>query len=136
MIAGFIFQLFFISGGQWYLTVDRTNWSGGKTDINILTLAIAFKGMAIPIYWGLLDNKGGNSNTPKRIAFVQKYINRFGKFCIAGILGDREFIGDDWFRWLLAEEISFHFRIKKNTVTTKARGLAVDIDALFYDLTA
>lgn len=26
-IAGFVFRLFFVSGGQWYLTMDRTNWS-------------------------------------------------------------------------------------------------------------
>ncbi len=25
-IAGFIFKLFFMSGGEWYLTIDRTNW--------------------------------------------------------------------------------------------------------------
>ena len=51
MIAGFIFRLFFVSGGKWYLTIDRTNWKWGDVDINILTLAIAFKGIAIPIYW-------------------------------------------------------------------------------------
>ncbi len=134
LIAGFIFKLFFVNGGQWYLTIDRTNWAWGKSDINILTLAIAFKGTAIPIYWELLDNKGGNSNTPERIALLQKFINRFGKSCIAGVLADREFIGSDWFGWLLAEKISFHIRIKSNTVTTNARGLAIDIDALFYDL--
>lgn len=134
VIAGFIFKLFFVTGGQWYLTIDRTNWQWGKSDINILTLAIAFKGTAIPIYWELLDNKGGNSNTPERIALLQKFINCFGKSCIAGILGDREFIGNDWFEWLLAEKIPFHMRIKSNTITTNSRGLSVDIDALFYDL--
>jgi hypothetical protein len=25
-IAGFIFKLFFVSDGQWYLSMDRTNW--------------------------------------------------------------------------------------------------------------
>lgn len=133
-IAGFIFRLFFVSGGQWYLTLDRTNWKWGKTDINILTLAIAFKGTAIPLYWELLDNKGGNSSTFDRIALVQKFINHFGKGCIAGILADREFIGHDWFGWLLAEKLPFYIRIKRDTITTNSRGLAVDIDALFHDL--
>jgi len=112
MIAGFIFQLFFIAGGQWYLTLDRTNWQWGKSDINILTLAIAFKGIAIPIYWELLDKKG-NSDTQERKAILEKFINRFGKECIAGILADREFIGHDWFAWLLKEKISFYIRVKK-----------------------
>ena len=132
-IAGFIFQLFFVADGRWYLAVDRTNWQWGKSDINILTLAIIFKGTAIPIYWELLDKKG-NSDTPERIALIEKFVARFGRNCIAGILGDREFIGGDWFRWLLNEKISFNIRIRNNTITTNSRGLPIDIDALFYGL--
>lgn len=132
-IAGFIFKLFFISSGQWYLTVDRTNWKWGKSDINILTLAIAFKGAAIPIYWVLLD-KRGNSDTAERIGLMQKFIKNFGKECIAGLLADREFIGEKWFKWLLDEGIPFHIRIKINTLTTNARGQGIDIDALYYGL--
>jgi len=133
VIAGFIFRLFFIRGGKWYLTIDRTNWEWGKSDINILTLAIAFKGIAIPIYWELL-NKKGNSDTPERIALIQKFINQFGKDCIAGIFADREFIGKDWFGWLLEEEISFYIRIKKNVLTTDSRGRIVRIENLFFGL--
>jgi len=133
MIAGFIFRLFFVANGKWYLAIDRTNWQWGKSDINILTLAIVFKGAAIPIYWELLDKKG-NSDTPERITLLQKFVGRFGKDCIAGILADREFIGGDWFKWLLEEKISFYIRIRNNTVTTNSRGLSIDIDALFYGL--
>lgn len=112
MIAAFIFRLFFVRNGEWYLTMDRTNWQWGESDINILTLAIAFKGIAIPIYWELLD-KRGNSDTKERITLVQKFIDNFGKDCIAGLLADREFIGNDWFRWLNDNEISFNIRVKK-----------------------
>jgi len=77
-IAGFIFKLFFVSGGQWYLSMDRTNWRWGKSDINILMLGIVFKGTAIPIYWMLLD-KRGNSDTPERITLIQMFIDHFGK---------------------------------------------------------
>ena len=100
IIAGFIFKLFFKNGGKWYLTMDRTNWKWGKSDINILTLAIAYKGIAIPIYWELLD-KRGNSDTQERIDLITKFTNQFGKDCIAGILADREFVGDDWFACLI-----------------------------------
>jgi len=74
MIAGFIFRLFFVANGKWYLAIDRTNWQWGKSDINILTLAIVFKGAAIPIYWELLDKKG-NSDTPERITLLQKFVD-------------------------------------------------------------
>jgi len=134
-IAGFIFKIFFIQGGSWYLTMDRTNWRWGAADINVLTLGIAYKGAAIPIYWELLD-KRGNSDTSERIALMQKFIDQFGKDSIKGVLADREFIGKDWFAWLLKAAISFDIRIKSNTVTTNARGLSVDIDGLFYDLNA
>jgi hypothetical protein len=133
MIAGFIFGLFFIPNGKLYLTMDRTNWQWGKCDINILTLGIVFKGVAIPIFWVLLDKKG-NSDTPERIALIQRFIGRFGKDCIAGILADREFIGTSWFGWMLSEKIPFYIRVKKNLWTTNSRGLAVKIDKLFYDL--
>lgn len=134
MIAGFIFRIFFVSDGKWYLAIDRTNWQWGKADINILTLAIIFKGTAIPIYWELLDKKG-NSDTLERIALIRKFVDRFGAKCIAGILADREFIGGDWFKWLLNNKIPFYIRIRNNTVATNSQGLEVDIDALFYGLT-
>lgn len=130
MIAGFIFKLFFVYGGKWYLTMDRTNWKWGKSDINILTLAIAYKGIAIPIYWELLD-KRGNSDTAERIALIKKFINHFGKDCIAGILADREFVGDDWFSWLMKEKIFFYIRIKKNFLTTDSRGRSAHVYELF-----
>lgn len=133
MIAGFIFRLFFTSGGRWYLTVDRTNWQWGKSNINILTLAIAFKGIAIPIYWELLDTRG-NSDTPQRIALLQKFINQFGKDSIAAVLADREFVGEDWFAWLLQEKISFYIRIKKNFLTTDSRGRPARVEVLFRGL--
>ena len=63
VIAGFIFRIFFVTGERWYLTMDRTNWKWGKTDINILTLGIAYKGTAIPIYWELLDNSDKPAKT-------------------------------------------------------------------------
>ena len=133
MIAGFIFRMFFTNGGKWYLTIDRTNCKWGKSDINILTLAIAFKGTAIPIYWELL-NKKGNSDTSERIAIIQKFINKFGKNCIAGLLADREFVRGDWFGWLLREKISFYIRIKNKINTTNSRGSPIKIEKLFYDL--
>jgi hypothetical protein len=113
--------------------MDRTNWKWGKADINILTLGIVFKGIAIPIYWELLD-KRGNSNTEERIALIQKFINRFGKSCVAGLLGDREFIGQEWFDWLIKEQIPFWMRIKDNLITTDSRGREIKVKALFRNL--
>jgi hypothetical protein len=65
---------------------------------------------------------------------LKKFIDRFGKNCIAGILGDREFIGSDWFKWLLDERLFFYIRIKKSMITTDSRGRDVAVKALFRDL--
>jgi len=113
--------------------MDRTNWRWGKKDINILMLSIVYKGIAIPLFWDSLPKKG-NSNTAERIKIIERFIKQFGKTMIAGLLADREFVGDDWFNWLLTEGIPFCIRIKGNVITTNARGLEVGIDGLFYDL--
>jgi hypothetical protein len=132
-VAGLLFKLFFIAGEQWYLTVDRTNWKWGESDINVLMLGIVYRGVAIPVYWEVLD-KQGNSDTPERIELIKCFIKQFGKDSIAGIFGDREFIGGEWFAWLLKENIAFYIRVKKNHLTTNSRGLEVEIKGLFYGL--
>jgi hypothetical protein len=99
--------------------MDRTNWRWGKKDINILMLAVAYKGAAIPIYWMLL-NKKSNSSTLERKVLVNRFIKQFGKKHILGLLVDREFIGKKWFEWLKAQEIDFVIRIKKDAKTSSA----------------
>ena len=63
---------------HWVLCLDRTNWQIGKTDVNILLLAVAYRGIAIPIIWTFLD-KRGNSNTEERIMLMERFIKLFGK---------------------------------------------------------
>jgi hypothetical protein len=133
IIAVWVINCFGLAGQALYLSMDRTNWRWGKKDINILMLSVVYKGIAIPLFWTLLT-KRGNSDTPERIEIIQRFIKQFGKSMIAGLLADREFVGDNWFAWLLTEKIPFCIRIKNNVITTNARGLEVNIDALFYDL--
>lgn len=68
-VAWFVMYLFGFVKNDYYLTLDRTNWKWGVANINILMLAIVYKGTAIPVYWILLD-KRGNSNTRERIALM------------------------------------------------------------------
>jgi hypothetical protein len=66
--------------------------------------------------------KKGNSNGKQRIALLQKFIDLFGKVCIEAIVGDREFIGNDWLMFLQSEHIAYHIRIKDNMWFTKLGG--------------
>ena len=51
-----------------------------------------------------------------------------------GYLGDREFIGKDWFAWLIQETIPFYVRIKKDVLTKNHRGKEIKVSWLFYHL--
>lgn len=133
-IARLIFSLFdFGAIDGYYLTMDRTNWSLGKLEINILFLCIEWHGCSIPLIWLLLPHKG-NSSTKHRIALINRFINLFGQSKIKCLLADREFIGSEWLSYLQALDIPFCIRIKKDADTTNARGKSVQVGWLCYDL--
>jgi hypothetical protein len=95
------------------LAMDRTNWKFGETNINILTLAIVYDGVAFPILISMLD-KRGNSHTQERIAMIERYIRLFGYPTIDALLADREFVGENWMRYLNDRKIKYHIRIREN----------------------
>ena len=113
--------------------MDRTNRQWGKSHINLLVLSACYKGVAIPLYWIALDKKG-NSDTKERKQLIDYFLEGLGRDRMLGLLGDREFIGEDWFDYLTKSQIPFDMRVKKNHVTTNSRGLEIDIEALFHDL--
>lgn len=115
IIARWIFSLFFTNVGKLYLTIDRTNWFWGKSKINILTLGVAYEGVAIPLLWELLD-KAGNATGEEHLAIIERFTKIFGKGCIAGVLADREFANKTLFKWLNANRIPFYIRIKEGSM--------------------
>lgn len=107
----------------WVLTMDRTNWKLGESNINILVLAVAHEGMAIPLLWKFLtkeDQEGstvgkrGNSDFNERKILMGQFIGLFGTKRIKALTADREFIGKEWFEWLMDEDIPFVIRIRNN----------------------
>jgi len=61
IIAKFIFSML-PHKPPYRLVMDRTNWKFGSTDINILVLAIVYKGVAFPLLYTMMP-KFGNSST-------------------------------------------------------------------------
>ena len=133
MLAKFIFNLFGFLKGKCYLTLDRTNWEFGCFKINFLVLAVVYKGVAVPLMWTLL-NKKGNSNCTERKALIKRFIFCFGNEVIAGILADREFVGKQWFKYLVKQKIPFFIRIKWNYLVTNSQGIEVNAWQLFTGL--
>lgn len=108
-------------GQQWLLCLDRTNWKFGALNINILVLAVAYHGVAIPILWVFLD-KRGMSNSYERIGLLKHFLLEFGHDRIQCLTADREFIGTDWIKFLKRQRIRFRIRIKRNTSVSNPSG--------------
>jgi hypothetical protein len=119
----------FVPLRRWDLSIDRTNWQFGETNINILTLSVGYQGVGIPILFELLDKKG-NSNQSERIDLLDKFVALFGTQRIRSFTADREFIGKEWIGYLLDKKIPFYIRIKKNT-RVKLNGLEYGAVELF-----
>ena len=116
------------------IAIDRTNWKFGQTNINILVLAIVYKGVAFPILFKLMD-KRGNSNTAERIRIINHFIRLFGKESLSYLVADREFVGEHWINYLNFKQIEYHIRIRDNFwVTNPKTGRQFKATWLFNDL--
>jgi hypothetical protein len=79
-------------------------------------------------------SKQGNSNTAERIALMDRFIDIFGTESIQFLTADREFIGHQWFDYLIKMGIHFRIRIRDNFQVSNARGKLVTVKTLFRDL--
>lgn len=125
----------FTMGEKCVLIMDRTNWKWGKSDINILMISVEHYGISFPLFWSVLDNKGGTSSSRDRIDLLRRVIQRLGREKIQVLLADREFVGDPWFRFLIDENIPFTIRVKQNFLVEGIRkGYQVPIRELLKTL--
>lgn len=97
------------------LTLDRTNWELGATHINILMLGVAYKGLAFPLLWVLLDKKG-NSDTQERLNLIDTLLTLVDAERIEALVADREFTGERWFKGLRDRQLIFVMRVRNNTL--------------------
>lgn len=128
-VARFVVRLLRVPA-PWVVTLDRTDWYLGETPLNIMVVGIAYRGVAFPVLWTILEKKGC-SDQKERIALVREFGRIFGYQAIAYLCADREFVGRDWFSWLRSQAIDFRIRVRENTVVTNGRGQLVNIWRLF-----
>lgn len=95
--------------GPYILTMDRTNWKFVDVNINVLALGIAYDHMSFPILFRLLP-KRGNSNFKEQIDIMEQFIRLFGRDSIKCLVADREFVGNEWFKWLNDNAIQYRIR--------------------------
>lgn len=109
-IAPFIFKLFPLDK-KCTLILDRTNWKWGKAPINILMLSIAYKGISIPFFCSVLDLEG-NSCSNDRVSLIRRALKKLPLDKIEVVVADREFVGKEWFNFLINANIPFVIRVK------------------------
>lgn len=104
-----------------HLAIDRTNWQLGKKKVNVLVLGIVLPGkIFIPIVFDLLDKKG-NSNQTERSDLLLRFIEIWNS-CESRtkavqefiLVADREFIGSEWFKAIVAAGFNFVIRLRKD----------------------
>jgi hypothetical protein len=119
-IAYFVVDLMDIPQ-PWVLSVDRTTWEFGDCVHNILMLGVVHQGVAFPLLWWMLDKKG-NSNTDERIDLLEEFFQVFPEVEVEYLTADREFLGQDWFGYLLEQGcVEFRIRIRESDKLEKGR---------------
>jgi len=94
-----------------YLALDGTSWEYGLKKIHLLTLSVVINGVSIPIWWAELDKKG-TSNLEERKSVIKKALSLYDLQGMI-LLADREYIGEEWFKYLKDSKIEFVIRLKK-----------------------
>ena len=96
------------------LCIDRTNWKFGCHKYNILMVTVGCDDLTLPLYWEMLSNKGGNSSGKQRTDLLEKCIQLIGVKRIGLVIGDREFIGHHWLKYMKTRHIKFIMRMPKH----------------------
>lgn len=112
------------------LTLDRTEWQLGSVWLNVMVIGVAYKGVALPLLWRVLEKKGCASSAEKW-EIVERYVRLFGAESIAFLAADREFADRKLFRYLHGQRISFRIRVKRNALVRNGRGQMVQAWRLF-----
>jgi hypothetical protein len=103
----------FIPRGRITLCLDRTEWTFGTCEVNLLMLTARCGSVGIPLFWELLANNSGNSAVTDRTALLDQAIALLGLARIGLIVADREFVGAQWVRYLVGARVPFCLRLPR-----------------------
>jgi hypothetical protein len=102
--------------GSIELAMDRTHWEFRGNVKNVLVIGCIYKGIFIPLVFKDLGRKG-NSNFKERKELIEHFLDYWAltKLPLPPIFlaGDREFIGVEFWAYLIHKNIQFAFRIKE-----------------------
>ncbi len=121
------------------LTMDRTEWEKRQKNINILSVAIAYKGRAVPLFWIVLDRKGASSfkHWKQVLAPVIEGLKQMEWLSNIPIhiVADREFASPKFVKWLKETyNVGSTVRIKRSMYLSEDGKPERKIAALLKDM--
>jgi Transposase DDE domain len=99
------------------LSLDRSDWSSAGQKTNILTLAVAYKNIALPLLVQDLD-KAGCSNSAERIHMLEQLLEVVTPEDIEILTADREFASVAFLAHIVERKVSFALRLTADTLIT------------------
>ena len=121
------------------LTMDRTDWEKHQKYINILSVALAYEGRALPLFWIVLDRKGASSleHWKQVLTPVIKGLKQMEWLSNIPIhvVADREFASSKLAKWLKEEyNIDSTVRIKRSMYLSGEGKTETKISTLLKDM--
>ena len=96
-------------------------WRFGERYHNMLVIAACGEGIAIPLLWCMLPNNGC-TNTQMRIDLLEELFSVLDASQVKCLVGDREFIGEHWFRYLKQRKLPFVIRVRAHFYVSTSKG--------------
>ena len=102
------------------ICMDRTHWQKRQCDVNILMVALAFQGRAIPLFWIVFDRAGNSSlqDWKKVLAPVIEALQKLDSLKDKPIIvtADREFASPKLSEWLKTKyQVESALRLKRSS---------------------
>jgi hypothetical protein len=110
------------------IIIDGTSWQWGGQTYHFLTLSVLYKGVAIPIWWIELGRLGISNQKQRKILFIGalKVLKLLGKT----LIGDREYIGIMWLKYLKNNGLAFVIRLREKNYNDAINSTGKPIEKL------
>jgi hypothetical protein len=95
------------------LIIDGTSWQWGGQTYHFLTLSVLYKGVAIPIWWIELGRLGVSNQKQRKTLLIGAL--KVLKLLNKTLIGDREYIGEMWLKYLKDNDLDFVIRLRDNS---------------------
>ena len=106
------------------LVLDRTEWKIRSQSVNVLVLCVWHNGMSHPVLWHVLLKAGSTSHL-ERVALLEEFDHIIGFEKVKYLIGDREFHGEKFYRYLREQKLRFRLRVRHDTAFRSSCGRIV-----------